>query len=390
MTLGLKNEDMVFMPVLSTLARLFWAAVIFLGGWKENQQCSSATLPRGSTDFVTGCWVQFELRESRLFFFNSRRRNTLSQAEPKEEDQQRSQSLKHRAANHDWEDRFNLKFTNFSVYTHFPRKVCTVEFGVILSRLYRSVWKFPFLPKEGRGDAFWGQEAFELQKQGPPAGRTLHWLGGRRMTIWYKVKKKKSAKATTLLKVRRSTESGASFRGCIKECLFLPLPCWGAPSLWGWWFLATWRRGAHILQERHTFNSGKCWCAAVGCVNLLQVFEESFAQVLTDVLRYQTVGKAQKVLCVGKNTAEGKQRVCVRSRSIIVQYCCHLLASCGSANAKRNKSVEFRPVNKSKISLSLSLLLIIYPHCGRILSSLWCMLWIWPLLPLRCFSSSVQ
>lgn len=198
MTLGLKNEDMVFMPVLSTLARLFWAAVIFLGGWKENQQCSSATLPRGSTDFVTGCWVQSELRESRLFFFNSRRRNTLSQAEPKEEDQQPSQSLKHRAANHDWEDRFNLKFTNFSVYTHFPRKVCTVEFGVILSRLYRSVWKFPFLPKEGRGDAFWGQEAFELQKQGPPAGRTLHWLGGRRMTIWYKVKKKKKCKSNNI------------------------------------------------------------------------------------------------------------------------------------------------------------------------------------------------
>lgn len=95
--------------------------------------------------------------------------------------------------------------------------------------------------------------------------------------------------------------------------------------------------------------------------------------------------KRRKSSVSGKNTAEGKQRVCVRPRSIIVQYCCHLLASCGSANAKRNKSVEFRPVNKI-----LSLLLIIYPHRGWILSSLWCMLWIWPLLPLRCFSSSVQ
>lgn len=50
---------------------------------------------------------------------------------------------------------FNLNiYTGFFVYTHFPRKVCTVEFGIILSSLYRSVWKFPFLPKEGRRDAF--------------------------------------------------------------------------------------------------------------------------------------------------------------------------------------------------------------------------------------------
>lgn len=52
---------------------------------------------------------------------------------------------------------FNLNiYTDLLVYTHFPRKVCTVEFGIILSSLYRSVWKFPFLPKEGRWDAFWG------------------------------------------------------------------------------------------------------------------------------------------------------------------------------------------------------------------------------------------
>lgn len=29
--------------------------------------------------------------------------------------------------------------------THFSRKVCTVEFGVILSSLHRFVWKFPLL-----------------------------------------------------------------------------------------------------------------------------------------------------------------------------------------------------------------------------------------------------
>lgn len=35
LTLGLKKEDIVFIPVLSTLARVFWAAVIFLGGWNK-------------------------------------------------------------------------------------------------------------------------------------------------------------------------------------------------------------------------------------------------------------------------------------------------------------------------------------------------------------------
>lgn len=35
LTLGLKKDDMGFMPVLSTLARLFWAADIFFGGWNR-------------------------------------------------------------------------------------------------------------------------------------------------------------------------------------------------------------------------------------------------------------------------------------------------------------------------------------------------------------------
>lgn len=167
MTLGLKKEDMVFMPVLSTLARLFWAAVIFLGGWKKNQHCSSAKLPGGSTDFVTGYWVQFELRESRLgFLFNSRRRDTLSQAEPEEGDQRLSQALENRVEIHDWDGHFNLKFTDFSVHTHVSQKVCTVEFGVILSSLYRSVWKFPFLPKEGREMLFEDRRLLSCRNKG--------------------------------------------------------------------------------------------------------------------------------------------------------------------------------------------------------------------------------
>lgn len=41
LTLGLKKEDIGFMPVLSTLARLFWAAVIFLGGWSKGERKKS-------------------------------------------------------------------------------------------------------------------------------------------------------------------------------------------------------------------------------------------------------------------------------------------------------------------------------------------------------------
>lgn len=38
LTLGLKKDDMGFMPVLSTFARLFWAALIFLGGWNKGKK----------------------------------------------------------------------------------------------------------------------------------------------------------------------------------------------------------------------------------------------------------------------------------------------------------------------------------------------------------------
>ncbi len=44
LTLGLKKDDIVFIPVLSTLARVFWAAVIFLGGWnKEGKKINMIT-----------------------------------------------------------------------------------------------------------------------------------------------------------------------------------------------------------------------------------------------------------------------------------------------------------------------------------------------------------
>ncbi len=54
LTLGLKKADIGFMPLLSTLARLFWATVIFLGGWnkrKENQH-DSTTLHRASRKYI--------------------------------------------------------------------------------------------------------------------------------------------------------------------------------------------------------------------------------------------------------------------------------------------------------------------------------------------------
>lgn len=138
----------------------------------------------------------------------------------------------------------------------------------------------------------------------------------------------------TMCKSNNIAEGVEVYRGCIKECLSLPLPCWGAPSLSGWWFLVTWTRGEHSLQVRTTLSLQQCDCAAVAFVNLLQVFEESFAQILADVLRYQTVSKAQKVFYVDKT----RRRKAVSSCRIInMQYCCHLLASCGSANAKWNK-----------------------------------------------------
>lgn len=65
LTLGLKKDDIGFMPVLSTLARVFWAAVIFLGGWnkrrdEKNQYDNSTTLYRENREVVTKqgklCW----------------------------------------------------------------------------------------------------------------------------------------------------------------------------------------------------------------------------------------------------------------------------------------------------------------------------------------------
>lgn len=52
LTLGLKNEDMLFMPVLSTLASVFWAAVIFLGGYQENSKILFTVLVLTHTQIV--------------------------------------------------------------------------------------------------------------------------------------------------------------------------------------------------------------------------------------------------------------------------------------------------------------------------------------------------
>lgn len=44
------------------------------------------------------------------------------------------------------------------IHTHFPRKVCTVEFGVVLAGLHRFVWQFPLLSKEEVRNAFHNKE----------------------------------------------------------------------------------------------------------------------------------------------------------------------------------------------------------------------------------------
>lgn len=114
----------------------------------------------------------------------------------------------------------------------------------------------------------------------------------------------------------------------IKECLFLPLPCWGALSLWGWWFLATWRRGEHSLHERHTFNSGKrcCGFAWTYCRCLRRALPRS-SLMYSDIRPWAKRRKSS----VWEKTRQKENS----EFGINIRYCCHLLASYGSANAKR-------------------------------------------------------
>lgn len=73
-----------------------------------------------------------------MFFHEMGERETLTQAQPKERKSKTSHTSNHwrteRRSRND--ERIGL---DCSVYTHFPRKVCAVEFGVILSGLHWNV-----------------------------------------------------------------------------------------------------------------------------------------------------------------------------------------------------------------------------------------------------------
>lgn len=120
LTFGLKKEDMGLMPVLSTFARLFWAVVIFLAGWNKEIQIYIKTLGRNvlnvQAEQKNGLSIRVDMTLKRIG--ESLFTKYLPEGERKQ-----------------------IHF--FS--THFSCKVCTVEFGVILSSLHWIVWKFPLL-----------------------------------------------------------------------------------------------------------------------------------------------------------------------------------------------------------------------------------------------------
>lgn len=73
LTLGLKKDDIGFMPVLSTLARLFWAALIFLGGWNKGKETST-------------WWLDFARRQQGIHYTSwtsiQAEKNTFPQGKP--------------------------------------------------------------------------------------------------------------------------------------------------------------------------------------------------------------------------------------------------------------------------------------------------------------------
>lgn len=176
--------------------------------------------------------------------------------------------------------------------------------------------------------------------------------------------------------LQRTSKGGASFRGCIKE----PLLVFSTTLLGGSVSLGLVISGN--LDKRRTqsaraphFHSGNVNAPLRLVWTYCRCLRRS---LLRSSLMYSDIrpwAKRRKS-SVEKNTQEKKAAsLC---RIINMQYCCHLLASYGSAN-------------DSGLSIKIkSWLLIIYPHCDLILSSLWCRLWISLLLPLRCFSPSAQ
>lgn len=104
------------MPVLSTFARLFWAAVIFLAGWNKERHKFTWNV-RWKFNWCSR-WAKQSLEFEPIWL-----RTGGSQTDP-----------------------VLVLWTS----THFSHKVCAVEFGVIFSSLHRFVWKFPLLANRVR------------------------------------------------------------------------------------------------------------------------------------------------------------------------------------------------------------------------------------------------
>lgn len=139
--------------------------------------------------------------------------------------------------------------------THFSRKVCTVEFGVILSSLHRFVWKFPLLAnratttseKESRDNtAMWDDVTLRTNQL------TSHMFKNRQ----------------TFTLDEGSVSSGLAISGNLRNSRRRMLV------------------SAHCRQSQLT---------PAECFNLLQVFVQCFAEVFTDILRYQSMSIAQVV-----------------------------------------------------------------------------------------------
>lgn len=99
-----------------------------------------------------------------------------------------------------------------SVYTHFPRKICTVEFGVVLAGLHRFVWKFPLLPNEEVRNAFHDKEH-----------RTFYHRNTHRCQLGWGHTVKKKALITRVKNTQALCEDGGiHFKHMIKH---MQMPC---------------------------------------------------------------------------------------------------------------------------------------------------------------------
>ncbi len=149
LTLGLKNADKLFMPVLSTLARLFWAAVIFFSGWDNTEHILNIRIIKTIAQYLKlskknafttnsiwcmNCWMIF------LSIDRERKR----QREKETERERDSSAVACNAIS------FNACIINpittvSAILTHFSCKISTVELGVVFPSLYWFIWQFPFL-----------------------------------------------------------------------------------------------------------------------------------------------------------------------------------------------------------------------------------------------------